>query len=395
MRHFRTSEILSASSTMSICVAVVLLTLSCCCIDCGVAQATRDASVAPPGDSPVSAGPLAHNLRSDFRRRDIAKAIRLVADWQLNRLPAKAQTNWTWAVLYSGFMAVPPQVSGNKYSAAMLSVADALDWQPGPRVLHADDEAVGQTYLALYLIHGDQKMIAPIRERIDEVMRAPDNPATPLWWWSDALYMAPPVFAALGRLSGDNEYFAYMDHEWWRSTELLYDPVEHLYSRDSTFLDKREKNGKRVFWARGNGWVMAGIVRVLQELPADSPLRAKYVNLLREMASATLKVQGIDGLWRPGLLDPDTYPLPEISGSALITYAIAYGVNEGILDRSIYTPALHKAWKGMLEHVYADGRLGCIQPIGRAPGPFIETSSYAYGVGAYLLASSEIFRMGK
>lgn len=140
---------------------------------------------------------------------------------------------------------------------------------------------------------------------------------------------------------------------------------------------------------------MAGIVRVLQQLPPRSPLRAKYADLLRQMAAATLAVQGSDGLWRPGLLDPGAYPLPEISGSALITYAIAYGVDKRILDRSTYLPAVRKAWAGMLSHVYADGRLGCIQPVGRAPASFTETSSYAYGVGAYLLAASEIYRLKK
>ncbi len=131
-----------------------------------------------------------------------------------------------------------------------------------------------------------------------------------------------------------------------------------------------EKNGEKIFWSRGNGWVMGGIVRVLKELPPDSPLRPKYVAQLKEMAAAALAIQGSDGLWRPGLLDSDSYPLPEISGSAFITYAMAYGVNEGILDRATYWPAVEKAWAGMLKHVYADGRLGCIQPVGAGPGCF-------------------------
>ena len=105
-----------------------------------------------------------------------------------------------------------------------------------------------------------------------------------------------------------------------------------------------------------------------------------------------LSIQGKDGLWRPALLDADSYPLPEVSGSAFITYAMAYGVNEGILDRATYWPAVEKAWAGLLTHVYADGRLGSIQPVGAAPGAFTETTSYVYGVGAYLLAGSEIYR---
>jgi unsaturated rhamnogalacturonyl hydrolase len=354
------------------------------------------APLAPPGDTLTNPGPLAH-LSPRLSRRDLAKAMKLVADWQLARLPAEAQVDWTWAALYTGFVAVPGKVAGGKYQQAMMSVSEHLDWQPGPRVMHADDQAIGQTYLELYLLHRDHKMIEPLMARLREEMAAPDptDPRKPLWWWCDALFMAPPVYADTYAATGDTKYLDFMDHEWDITTKLLYDPSKHLYFRDASYLDKKEKNGQPLFWSRGNGWVMGGIVRVLQRLPAGSPLRPKYIALLKEMAAEMLAIQGKDGLWRPGLLDADAYPLPEVSGSAFITYALAYGVNEGILDRATYWPAVRKAWAGLLTHVYADGRLGSIQPVGAAPGGYTETSSYVYGVGAYLLAGSEIYRAAR
>jgi unsaturated rhamnogalacturonyl hydrolase len=356
------------------------------------ARAQR-APVAPPGDTPATAGPLAH-LSPKLSHRDLAKAMRLVADWQLARLPAQAQYDWTWAALYTGFLAVPDKVAGDKYQQAMMKVSEQLDWQPGPRVMHADDQAIGQTYLGLYALHLDRKMIDPLIARLNAEMATPDptDPERPLWWWCDALFMAPPVYAQMAAVTGDQKYLAYMDRQWDITTKLLYNRDKHLYFRDASYLDKKEKNGQPLFWSRGNGWVMAGIVRVLKELPANSPLRPKYVALLREMAAEVVSIQGKDGLWRPGLLDADAYALPEVSGSSFITYALAYGANEGILDRALYKPAIQKAWAGLLTHVYADGRLGSIQPVGGAPGPFTETSSYVYGVGAYLLAGSEIYR---
>jgi rhamnogalacturonyl hydrolase YesR len=359
------------------------------------APAQTKASVAPPGDSLPTPGPLAQNLSPNFTRPDLAKAMKLVADWQLSRMPAEPQTDWTWAALYTGFMGVPDAVAGDKYKQAMLELGGKLNWQPGPRVEHADDQAVGQMYLEQYFIRKDKKMLDPMRARLDQEMATPDDPAKPLWWWCDALFMAPPVYADMAKATGDKKYLEFMDHEWSVTTDLLYDKDKHLYSRDATYLDKHEKNGEKLFWSRGNGWVMGGIVRVLKQLPKDSPLRPKYVALLREMAAETLAIQSGDGLWRPGLLEADSYPLPEISGSAFITYALAYGVNEKILDRKTYWPAVHKAWAGMLTHVYADGRLGCIQPVGAAPGAYTETSSYNYGVGAYLLAGAEIYRTAK
>jgi len=351
--------------------------------------------VASPGDSFRSAGPLAIDLSSKFTRADLAKAMRLVADWELTRLPDVPQTDWTWAALYAGFMGVPDAVAGDKYKQAMMQLGDRLNWQPGPRVYHADDQAIGQTYLELYFLHKDKKILDPIRAHLDAEMAAADDPNKPLWWWCDALFMAPPVYADMAVATGNSKYLTYMDREWDVTTNLLYDRGEHLYSRDATFLDQHEKNGKKLFWSRGNGWVMGGIVRVLKELPADSPLRPKYIALLKEMAAATLAIQGSDGLWRPGLLDAASYPLPEVSGSAFIAYAMAYGVNEKILDRKTYWPAVEKAWAGMLTHIYADGRLGCIQPVGAAPGAYTETASYNYGVGAFLLAGSEIYRTAK
>ena len=370
----------------------------------------RKAPVAAPGDTLTTPGPLAQNLSPKLDKRDLAKAMKLVADWQLSRMPAEAQVDWTWAALYAGFMGVPEKVAGDKYRKAMAGIADELKWQPGPRVIHADDHAVGQMYMEQYFLHKDPKMMDAMRARLDSEMATPESqyasvlpaewdsaryPNMPLWWWCDALFMAPPVFADMAAATGDNKYLAFMDHEWDITTALLYDREKHLYFRDATFLDKHEKNGEPLFWSRGNGWVMGGIVRVLERLPADSPLRPKYVALLKEMAAEMLSIQGKDGLWRPGLLDADAYPLPEVSGSAFVTYALAYGVNEGILDRATYWPAVGKAWAGMLTHVYADGRLGSIQPVGAAPGAYTETSSYVYGVGAYLLAGSEIYRTAK
>jgi unsaturated rhamnogalacturonyl hydrolase len=388
------SRVRRAPRRISFAFAGLLVLLSSCHV--ANVQETR-ATVAAPGDTPASAGPLAENLSPRLDRPDLAKAMKLVADWQLTRMPAEAQVDWTWAALYAGFMAVPADVAGDKYKDAMMHVAEQLKWQPGPRVMHADDQAIGQMYAEQYFIHKDPKMIDAMRARLDTEVATPDptDPKRPLWWWCDALFMAPPVYADMAAITSDKKYLTFMDHEWDITTRLLYNPSKHLYFRDATYLDQHEKNGEPLFWSRGNGWVMGGIVRVLKELPPGSPLRPKYVALLKEMSAEMLSIQGKDGLWRPGLLDRDAYSLPEISGSAFVTYALAYGVNEGILDRATYWPAVQKAWAGMLTHVYADGRLGCIQPVGAAPGAFTETTSYVYGIGAYLLAGSEIYRTAK
>jgi unsaturated rhamnogalacturonyl hydrolase len=356
-----------------------------------VAKPRNDAGVGDTLDNPP---PLA-NLSSAFEPKAIRAAMREVGDWELERSQPHFSQDWTFAALYAGFMAAAKILPEPRYEGAMLEVGNKFDWKLGPRLIHADDQAIGQTYLALYGDHHEARMIAPTRNQFDALLKTPDDLEKPVWWWCDALFMAPPVWARLYRATGEKSYLDYMDREWWITSNLLYDPQEHLFFRDASYLQKHEANGKKLFWSRGNGWVMAGVARVLEEMPENYPTRPKYVEQYRQMAARVASLQGADGLWRSGLLDADAYPLPEVSGSAFFVYSLAWGVNHGILDRATYLPVVQKGWKGLVSHIYVDGRLGSIQPIGAAPGDFKPSSSYVYGVGAFLLAGSEVDRLAQ
>jgi rhamnogalacturonyl hydrolase YesR len=228
---------------------------------------------------------------------------------------------------------------------------------------------------------------------MDRLVVRPDDPNKLLWWWCDALFMAPPVLARMSAATGDRRYLDYMDREWWETSASLYDPAEHLFFRDSRYFTQKQKNGQKLFWARGNGWVMGAFAKVLDVMPKDYPSRAKYIAQYRQMADRIAAIQGKDGLWRSGLLDPDEYDLPEVSGSAFFTYSLAWGINHGVLDRKKFEPVVKRAWAGMLTHIYADGRLGSIQSIDGQPGKFKPSASYVYGVGGFLLAASEVDAM--
>jgi rhamnogalacturonyl hydrolase YesR len=232
-------------------------------------------------------------------------------------------------------------------------------------------------------------MIAHTRATLDEMMSAP-MPGREDWWWCDALFMAPPVLARLYAATGDKKYLRYLHAMWWDTTDFLFDPKEGLYYRDKNYIGKLNDNGKKVFWARGNGWVMAGTVRVLQYLPKTDPMRGRYVKLLRTMAASVTRVQGEDGLWRPSLLDPQEAPVPETSSSGFFCYALAWGINQGLLDRQTYLPVVRKAWRGLIGAVHSNGKLGWVQPIGAAPAKVTFEDNQEYGSGAVLLAGSEM-----
>ena len=346
------------------------------------------------GDSPQDAGPLAKNLSGSMRPADVHAAVKRVADWQLERIKSKPSQDWTFATMYAGFMSASQTLKDPRYAEYVKSVGEHFDWTLGPRRTHADDQAIGQSYLALYKLDKDPKQIAALKAEFDDVMTQPDDPKKPVWWWCDALFMAPPVWAVLSETTGDAKYDAYMDHEWKVTDDLLWDKGEHLFYRDATYFEKREKNGAKIFWSRGNGWVMGGLVRVLQVLPKSDPSYGFYETRLKEMAAKVATLVRPDGLWSPGLLDTPDYALPEVSGSAFFVYAMAWGINHHELDAKTYRPIVEKAWKAMVtEHIYADGRLGSIQPVGAAPGAFTATSSYVFGTGAFMMAGSEVEKL--
>lgn len=350
------------------------------------------------GDAPADPGPLATDLSPALTPEAIDAATRKVADWELQTWSPWFDQTWTSSVLYTGFMATSRQTGDPKYSDAMKVVAAKFHDSLKDRLPNADAQSIAQMYLELYLEGGrkDESLIEPTRKDLDAVIGLdtlkPGDPRIP-WWWCDALYMAPPVWARMYAATGDRRYIDYLDKQWTRTYDLLYDKDEQLYARDESYKTKRAKNGRKIFWSRGEGWVMAGIARTLPYLPADDPHRGFYEQQLREMAARMASLQDANGLWHASLLDPEDYPLPEISGTALTTFAMAWGVNEGVLDAATYKPVIERAWRGMLQHVYASGRLGCIQQTGAEPAYYLPSSSYDYGVGGYLLAASELKRM--
>jgi rhamnogalacturonyl hydrolase YesR len=348
------------------------------------------------GDAPDDPGPLATNLSTAIKPKAISAAMKKVADWELTVAEPSFNQQWTFAALYDGLVAASATTHDAKYRNAVLHMAEHYDWKLlDNRFPHADDQALGQAYLDLYLADRKPERMANTKAIMDRLVVRQDDPNKLLWWWCDALFMSPPVLLRTYAITHDHKYLDYMDHEWWLTSASLYDPQDHLYFRASRYFTQKQANGQKLFWSRGNGWVMGALVNVLEFMPADYPSRAKYVEQFRQMAAKLAEIQSPDGLWRSGLLDPDSYELPEVSGSAFITYGIAYGINHHILDRAKYQPVVEKAWKGMLSHVYADGRLGSIQPIDGQPGKFKPSASYVYGVGGFLLAGSEMHRLAE
>lgn len=341
-------------------------------------------------------------------KADIYSVMKRVAEWQIADFPNNCtrpeHENWMWtnAVLYIGMEHLAQLDTSGFYYHWLDSIAQTEYYQPGPRMYHADDLAIIQLYLALYEKYSRPEILYPSQARLEFIINHPStnhdlwitgrkNPFD-RWVWCDALFMAPPVFAHMGRLTNDVAYFHFLEKEYWATVDYLYDPEECLFFRDHRYFDLREENGRKIFWGRGNGWVLAGLALILSELPNDYPTRQKYIKLYTDMTKRIISLQDKNGMWHPSLLDMVSYPTPETSATALIGYAIAWGINNEILPKS-YTNQIQKTWESIVSCVQPDGKLGFVQPIGADPKHITKNQTEVYGVGAFLLFGSEIYKM--
>jgi len=340
---------------------------------------------------------------TDIRRAEVRRVMTAAADWQLAHPSEHAPYDWTVAAFYTGVMALAKMPDTQRYYDAMKAMGERNQWRPGLRPGVADDHAVIATYAKIFQREKDKKILEPSLALFDFLTTLPFS--EPLKWengiesrewaWCDALFMAPPALAAVTTVTGDKKYLDLANRLWWKTTAYLYDTTEHLYYRDSRFFDQREPNGRKVFWSRGNGWVFAGTARMLEELPADHPDRARYVALFRAMAEKIASLQGKDGYWRASLLDPDSRPNAETSGTGFYIYGLAWGINHGLLDRTRYEPAVTRGWSAIVSAVHPDGMLGWVQRIGDRPGATTAETTEVYGVGALLLAGTEVYALAK
>ncbi|MCL2104906.1 MAG: glycoside hydrolase family 88 protein [Kiritimatiellaeota bacterium] len=345
------------------------------------------------------------------RANETLAVMTRVADWQLENPSKHNPLDWTHGALYAGYMALDGLVADTRYRDAVFAVGKNAGWKNWGRTYHADDYAVGQSYAEIYLLYRDPDIAAPTKTQFEIILSNPldvhvgeirhgrrtdGRDDTPMrWWWCDALFMAPPVWAKLYDITDDAKYLDFMIKEWKATSEFLFDKEEHLYFRDKNYFPdlKKEANGKKIFWGRGNGWVLGGLVRVLQVLPDNHPERPFFVEQFQQMCRKLIAIQPADGVWRASLLDPDSYPNPEASGTGFITYALAWGINQGLLTKEEAEPAMRRAWAQLCSFVTPEGKLTHVQPIGADPKTFPVEATEVYGVGAFLMAGSEIYRM--
>lgn len=346
-------------------------------------------------------------------KKEVARVIKQVNTYWQETNPEHGWAFWDVAAYHTGNIEAYKVTKNKDYLRYSEAWAEKNQWmgaksndkanwkysygEKDDYVLFGDWQICFQTYIDLYNLDKkkDENKIARAKEVMEYQMSTPNND---YWWWADGLYMVMPVMTKLYQVT-NNELYLEKLHEYYSYADsVMYDPEAQLYYRDAKYVYPKHKtaNGKKDFWARGDGWVFAGLAKVLQDLPENDPNRDFYEKRFLGMAEAILQSQQEDGYWSRSILDPEHAPGPETSGTAFFTYGLLWGINNNYLDAKEYLPAASKGWHYLSTvALQPNGKIGYVQPIGdRAiPGQVVDVNSTSgFGVGAFLLAASEMYR---
>lgn len=344
-------------------------------------------------------------------RADVIAVMNHVDNYWISSHADPGDNGWARATYFSGLMHHYRLTREQRLLDYAISWGERNAWGllGGPTTRNADNQCAGQAYLDLYEEVGGASKIAAIEASLSRMLTdQPDKNDD--WWWCDALHMGMPPLVRFGQLRGNNQY--------WVKMYRLYHYCKRQHGKAGVYVQPgnlsessafwyrdhnfqvdggaaaTSPNGEPVHWSRGNGWVLAAHAKVLKVLPHNDKRGPEYVYTLQQLADALRRAQQADGFWYPNLSDPAHYGGPETSGTAFFAYGIAYGINAGLLDRTTYLPVVAQAWNAMVTTaVRGDGFLGYVQPGGDRPAPVSANQTFDFGVGAFLMAGSEIARL--
>jgi rhamnogalacturonyl hydrolase YesR len=338
----------------------------------------------------------------------IVAALERAADWQLRQPETDTPTllddphGWSQAAFWLGLTELAARRPDAPYRDRIMALGARHQWHLGHRIAHADDHLIGQTWLWAAAHGAGPESLSAMRESLDRLGEQQALASRPLGTirfpkcairlcWSDALFMSPATLVGLSRVTGDPRYADLALAEVAQTVALLYDPRQRLFYRDDRFIAARDDAGRRLFWSRGNGWALAGLANMLRAMPPGDARVEPYRRLFRDMADRVTDLQRPDGAWSAALLD--RRQPPETSGTGLFVFALAWGVNAGLLDRDRYAPAVLRGWAALNRAAGPDGAPGWVQPIGDRPAAAGPGDSQPYGTGAFLLAGTQVLDM--
>lgn len=384
-----------------------------------------------------------HSYGRVWTKAEVKNIIVKVNDTWQNNHPKQERSFWDPAVYHTGNMEAYALIGKKEWRDYSIAWGEQNRWMGAQEkdsskwkykkygegmdfVLFGDWQICFQTYLDLFFSEEGYDYNAPLKKAkntYDSMLRAKrwqtlemkedqywiqrarevmdfevKSEATDYWWWADALYMVMPVMTKMYRLTGDEAYLDKMYENWKYANSIMYDAETGLYFRDGKYVYPNHKTalGKKDFWARGDGWVLAAFAKVLRDIPKNYGHRAEIISFYQKMAKAVKDCQQKEGHWTRSMHDSEQAPGYETSGTALFCYGLLWGINNGYLSKKEYLPVAENAWNYLATvALQTDGTVGYVQPIGEKaiPGQVVNARSVTnFGTGAFLLAACEYVR---
>ena len=212
--------------------------------------------------------------------------------------------------------------------------------------------------------------------------------------WLDDLYMALPALMQMGKLTGRTSYYDDALFQLESYAKKMFVPSKGLFMHG--WVQGMETH-PAFHWARANGWALLTMTEMLDALPSDHPKRKDLLSLYRKHVEGLVRYQDGTGFWHQLLDRPDSYL--ETSATAIYTYCIAKGCNEGWLDRLAYAPTAALGWNAVSTKVNEAGQVeGTCVGTGMAFDPAFyyhrPVSEFAaHGYGPVIYAASEMYRL--
>jgi unsaturated rhamnogalacturonyl hydrolase len=368
----------------------------------------------------------AHAQENIYSKAYIKNIIWQVNNYQINHPLAENDDIWIRGTYYTGVMA-SYQATGNiLYLKQCNSWGEEHDWKiPAIEMTSetsgANAMTCSQTWLESYMIDKEKYKIQPTIEHLESPgLKNPVNCPLTYYYegdaerYVDATFVCAPALAMLSKITGNPKYLSWMDSFFWDVYGALYSQEDNLFYRDQRFMYQKcepdinhddnarqpyiykvTSSGKKVFWSRGNGWAFAALARILKYTPAEYVNYARYKELYVKMAIELKNRQQPDGFWYPNLDDPNDYGSRETSGTGFFSYGLAWGINNGILSPEEYLPIVEKSWKALVSAVSEEGKVQWGQKVAFSPHKILQEDTQEYVSGMFLLAASEMYKMGK
>lgn len=333
-----------------------------------------------------------------------------------------SMTSHEWGLLYTGMLLAGETTADNRYTDYVArrfeflgkvlpyfrAYKNAFPEEPNPLEHILFPKLLDDTgSMCAAMIQGLRSgMVNNLRTEIDQsinfimkdVYRLPDGTFArtrpmPNSVWVDDLYQGIPALAQMGKLTGDEKYYYEATRQVKLFSEKLFDKNHAVCMHG--WVESMEPH-PAFFWARANGWAVMALASLLDVLPVEHPGHKPVLELFRKYCYGIATLQSGTGFWHQLMDRNDSFP--ETSATAMFTYVLAHGINQGWLSIEVFGPPALLGWNAVVTKVNEKGQVE-----GTSAGTSMAFDAAFYyqrprgtgphGYGSVLLAGAAVYKL--